>query len=131
MKIKKGYSNRKPWLSEALRKSIKIKMTRAEKQHYHDLHIKHKDNIRKSWSVIKKIIQKNKKSLCQTEFQLPDGTITDDKGLISAKFNDFFVNIGPTLANKIAKIDKSPLSFMGNGVTDNILRYYILISGYI
>ena len=149
VKIKKGYSNRKPWLTEALRNSIKIKnklyyvykktqsvknelayknykttlsklMTRAEKQHYHDLLIKHKYNIRKSWSVIKKIIQKNKKSLCQTKFQLPDGTITDDKGLISAKFNDFFVNIGPTLANKIVKIDKSPLSFMDNGVTDTI-----------
>ena len=70
VKIKKGFSYRKPWLSEALRKSIKIKnklyyvykksqsvknelayknykttlsklMTRAEKQHYHDLLIKY------------------------------------------------------------------------------------------
>ena len=32
----------------------------------------------------------------------------------------FFVNIGPTLANKIVKIDKSPLTFMDNGVTDTI-----------
>ena len=101
-------------------------MTRAEKQHYHDLLIKHKDNIRKSWSVIKKIIQKNKKSLCQTKFQLPDGTITDDKGLISAKFNDFFVNIGPTLANKIVKIDKSPLWTMASQILYSYLRLHLL-----
>ena len=121
MKIKKGYSNRKPWLSEALCNSIKFKnklyymyqktpsvkdeityniyykntlnklFKRAERQHYHDLLIKHKDNIRKSWSVIKSIIQKNKRPLCQSKFKLPDGTITDDKELISTKFNDFFL----------------------------------------
>ena len=47
-----AYKNHKTTLSKL--------MTRAEKQHYHDLLIKHKDNIRKSWSVIKTIIQKNK-----------------------------------------------------------------------
>ena len=149
MKIKKGYSNRKPWLSEALRNSIKFKnklyyvyqktpsvkneityknykntlnklLKRAEKQHYHDLLIKHKDNIRKSWSVIKSIIQKNKWSTCQSKFKLSDGTISDDKQLISTKFNDFFVNIGPTLASKIPNVDKSPLFFMCNRVAETI-----------
>ena len=57
VKNKLAYKNHKTTLSKL--------MTRAEKQHYHDLLIKHKDNIRKSWSVLKKIIQKNKKYLCQ------------------------------------------------------------------
>ena len=65
-------------------------LKRVEKQHYHDLLIKHKDNMRKSWSVIKSIIQKNKRSLCQSQFKLPDGTITDDKELISTQFSDYF-----------------------------------------
>ena len=34
------------------------------------------------------------------------------KKIISEKFNDFFVNIGPTLAKRIPIIDKSPLSYM-------------------
>ena len=118
VRMKKGYSNRKPWLSEALRNCIKCKnklyhvykkvpsaknemcykkyknklthiLLKAEKQYYHDLLNKHKDNMRKSWSIIKDIIHKNKKSLCQSKFQLAEGNMTRDKKLISEKFNDF------------------------------------------
>ena len=106
------YKNYKNTLNKLLK--------RAEKQHYYDLLIKHKDNIRKSWSVIKSIIQKNKRSTCQSKFKLPDGPITDDKQLISTTFNDFFVNIGPTLASKIPNVDKSPLLFMCNRVAETI-----------
>ena len=60
--------------------------------------------------IIKDIIYKNKKYLCQSKFQLPDGEMTSDKKVISEKFNDFFFNVGPTLAKKIHLIDKSPLS---------------------
>ena len=76
-------------------------MVKGERQYYYDLLIKHKDNMRKSWSIIKEIIHKNKKSLCQSKFKLPNGTMTSDKKLISEKFNDFLVNIGPTLAKEI------------------------------
>ena len=90
VRIKKGYSNRKPWLSEALRDCIKRKnkmyyvfkkmpsvnneicykkyrnklnhiLLRAEKQYYHDLLNKHKGTLIKSWGIIKNIIHKNKK----------------------------------------------------------------------
>ena len=107
------YKNYKNTLNKLLK--------RAEKQHYHDLLIKHKDNRRKSWSVIKSIIQKNKRSTCQSKFKLSDGTISDDKQLISTKYNDFFVNIGPTLASKIPNVDKSPLFFMCNKIDKLIL----------
>ena len=70
--------------------------------------------------MIKSIIQNNKRSTCQSKFKLPDGTITDDKQLISTKFNDFFVNIGPTLASKIPNVDKSPLFFMCNRIAETI-----------
>ena len=118
VRIKKGYSNRKPWLSEALRDCIKRKnkmyyvfkkvssvknetsykkyrnklnhiLQKAEKQYYHDLLNKHKDNLRKSWGIVKNIIHKNKKSSCQSKFELPDGNLTSDKKIISEKFNDF------------------------------------------
>ena len=119
VRIKKGYSNRKPWLSEALRSCIKKKnkmyyalkkvpsvsnetcykrywnklnhiLLKAEKQYYHDLLNKHKGNLSKSWGIIKDIIHKNKKSSCQPKFKLSDGEITSDKKVISEKFNDFF-----------------------------------------
>ena len=83
------YNNRKPWLSDALRNSIKFKnklyykfrkidsvyngnsyksykqvlqktLMAAEKQHYHELLIKNKDNMKKYWGVRKNIINKKK-----------------------------------------------------------------------
>ena len=64
-------------------------LLKAEKQYYHDLLNKHNGNLRKSWGVIKDIIHKNKKSSCQPKFKLSDGEITNDKKVISEKFNDF------------------------------------------
>ena len=46
--------------------------------------------------------------------------MTSDKRLISEKFNDFFVNIGPTLAKRIPIIDKSPLSYMQFSINESI-----------
>ena len=46
--------------------------------------------------------------------------ITSDNGLISNKFNDFFINIGPTLAKSIPHINKSPHSYLGNRLTETI-----------
>ena len=46
--------------------------------------------------------------------------ITSDKELISNKFNDFFINIGPTLAKSIPCVNKSPLSYLGNRLTESI-----------
>ena len=40
--------------------------------------------------------------------------------LISNKFNDFFINIGPTLAKSIPHVNKSPLSYLGNRLTESI-----------
>ena len=91
VRIKKGYSIRKPWLSEALRDCIKRKnkmyyvfkkvssvknetsykkyrnklnhiLQKAENQYYHDLLNKHKENLRKSWGIVENIIHKNIKS---------------------------------------------------------------------
>ena len=82
----------KPWLSAALKQSIKEKnklyvvqkkqndkekviyykkyrnklnqlIRSAERKHYHDLLIEHKSNIKKSWQIIKSVINKRKYKL--------------------------------------------------------------------
>ena len=68
----------------------------------HDQILTNRNNIRKTWSIIKTIINKNKgDQIKQTEFMLSDGSVTDDKEAVAEKFNDFFVNVGPNLAKKI------------------------------
>ena len=41
----------------------------------------------------------------EEQLKLNDSIITTDKQTISNKFNDFFINVGPTLSRKIPKQD--------------------------
>ena len=59
-------------------------MNVAEKKYYHDLLIKYKDNMRKSWGVIKNIINKKRSTTVQSQFKLKDGSITSDGAYIIA-----------------------------------------------
>ena len=65
---------------------------------------------------MKDIVNKNKKKKIQTKFKLENCGLTSDSLLISNKFNDFFVNIGPSLAMKIPKQYLNSLQYMGHPV---------------
>ena len=148
VRIKKKYNNRKPWLSDALRNSIKLKnklyykyrkissvynetcyksykqilqktLIAAEKQYYHELVTRNKDNMKKSWGIIKDIINKNKNPVHRTKFnwvmdQLPL------KMSVSEHFNDFFINIGPNLAKSIPHVKRMPMSYLGDALQETI-----------
>ena len=72
----------------------------AEKHHYHDLLVKYSNGMNKYWGVIQ-IINKNQKPHIQGKFKIGQNLITTDNELICNKSNDFFINIGPTLAKSI------------------------------
>ena len=139
--ISKTYNTRKPWLTDSLRDAIKKKnklyylskkikclrneinykeyrnklkkvLKAAEKKHHCDILIQNKTNSKKMWNVIKNVINRNKKTELQSKFKLSDGTVTTDLKLVTEKFNDFFVNVGPTLARKIPEQDRNPEYFM-------------------
>ena len=142
------YNNRKPCLTEAQRQSIKRKnklyptykrlhyvrnelhyktykcklqnvLIHAEKRYYHELLVKYSGDSRKSWSIIKDIINKNQKAQIQTTFRLNDGGIISDKSAIAYRFNEFFTNVGPTLAKCIPKVDKAPKSYLCKGIQES------------
>ena len=149
VRIKKRYNNRKPWLSDALRNSIKFKnklyykykkissvynetcyksykqilqktLIAAEKQYYHELVTRNKDNMKKSWGIIKYIINKNKNPVQRTKFKLSYGSVTTDKMSVSEHFNDFFINIGPNLAKSIPHVKRMPMSYLGDALQETI-----------
>ena len=97
-KMAKRYYRNKPWLSTALKESIKRKnqlhahskkcgdpvlqcyykkyrnklnqlIKTAKRKHYHDLLIEHKSNIKKSWQIIKFVINKRKYKMPCTNFK--------------------------------------------------------------
>ena len=88
-------------------------LLRKEERNYHaELLIANKSNMKKTWSVMKSIVNKNKSKKHQSKFKLNDGSITTNKLEICEKFNNLFIGISPTLANKIPKQSQSPESFM-------------------
>ena len=137
----KIYYTRKPWLTECLRDAIKKKnklyrqylkvrcvrnlykeyrnrlkclLKAAEKKHYCDLMIQYKTNAKMAWKIIKSVINRNRKIKVNEQFKLNDGSVTTDPKVISNKFNDFFVNVGPSLANKIPHQDTPPEHYLRN-----------------
>ena len=76
---------------------------------------------------MKDIVNKNKKNNVQTKFKFNDGTFTTNKSLISEKFNNFFVNIGPNLAKKIPNQELSPLCFMKNPSVNSMFLYDVTL----
>ena len=104
--VKLGYKNRKTWLTQGMKKSIKIKnnlfrqyrqhgtpelefkykqyrnnlnrMLRiAEREHYDVLFSNYKGNLKKSWILLKEVINRNKTRDCSSKFLLNGECITD------------------------------------------------------
>ena len=146
--VKKKYNNRKPWLSEALKNSIRYTNKLYQSIKRIKLHLiktlinctrvncriwrkrlkrsiirifftRYKNDMKKSWSVMKSIINYNKVPIYQTKFKYIGSEISDGND-ISNKFNDFFINIGPTLANAIPHTNISPLNNLGGRVSETI-----------
>ena len=113
IKVKKRYRKRLPWLTPGLKESIKhknklFKISRkhptaynkmmykdfrnktttllriTEKQYYQEQIIEKKNNFRKTWVIIKQVINKNKNSKICDQFSSGKNTITDPKTIANA-----------------------------------------------
>ena len=82
---------------------------RSKKLHFSKLISKYKDNVKKTWTVIKDVIGKSK--CTQNNFPkkiIHESKTITDSHIIAQKFNSFYTNIGPNLAKKI---ENSSISF--------------------
>ena len=148
-KISKIYYKNKRWLlSTALKKSIKIKnklyvkstrsrnsekvshykkyrnklnqlIRSAERKHFHDVLLEHKSNLKKSWQVIKTVINKKKYTPVNTKFKV-NGATTNNGNVIPNKFNSFFVNVGTVLAKSISPTDKNAVDYIQQDMISNL-----------
>lgn len=80
----------------------------AKSQHYVTKFNEAGNNVKSTWSIINEIMTASNKILCD-EFQGGLGCkLVTDLAEIADGFNDFFVNIGPSLG---ASIPYSPMTF--------------------
>ena len=137
-----NYKNRHPWMTDALRAQIKLKnvmhsraialnnkatfenynraknmlkssLRNAEIQYYsHQLEM-HKTDISKSWKILKNIIGKHScRSKPTMHFNINNESVSNSTD-IAESFNNFFVSIGPQLAENIS-CETNPLTYVNN-----------------
>ena len=141
--LNKIYNTKKPWLTDCLKMTIKKKnklyviskkhptsrneqvyktyrnrlnkiIKAAEKEYFSKQLEQNKSNMRRTWDIVKHVINKNKRKYAQEKFKLSNGEITCDKYVVCNKFNNFFVNIGPQLAAIIENQNKITESYLQN-----------------
>ena len=79
---------------------LKNIIDKEKRAYYANLLKNNKDNMKKTWAIMKSIVNRNQNKQIQNKFKLNDGTVTSNKLVICEKFNDFFIGIGPSLAKK-------------------------------
>ena len=82
-----------------------------------------KNDIRNTWKIMKKIIDRMK---CNNEM-LPKHLIVDEIKInnaksIAKKFHNFFVNIGPNLISKIGQCDLTFKSYLPTANANSVKR---------
>ena len=80
-----------------LRKNIK----QAKRLHYHKCFHTFKTGMKKTWSLINKVLNKTETEDSFPHYFIIDGQAFNDKKAIANMFNNFFTNIGIKLANDI------------------------------
>ena len=86
-------------------------MKKSEKQYYDDQFKTNAHNLRKSWCLIKDIINKKKSVNMDSKFKI-NGEETTNKSKIVQGFNKYYINVGKSLADKIPNKDTDPTSFI-------------------
>ena len=128
--IKINYKNRNPWINKTLRKEIEIRdklfviskkkpttenikkyktfknknlsnQRQAERKYYHEQFELNTNDLKKSWQIIKNIIGKEEKSTIKYKEFLINNMYISDNETISNSFNNYFINVGSSLAKKI------------------------------
>ena len=105
-------------------KCYKNKLTKilkyAEKQYYGKLFEACKSNIKVTWKNLNNILGRTNTSTKFPEAFSADGNILTDGNDIANGFNNFFVNVGPNLANQIEVTDVSVYDCMNKACTDTM-----------
>ena len=148
-KTLKGKANLKPWLSESILLSCKVKawllklfikhptrvnrtkyrlyantlksIIRAAERNYYLSEFRLKiSNSRETWKLLNFIINKGNR-LPQPLTMNINNKMTNSFAEISAAFNKFFVNIGPTLAKQIPLVSDDYTTFLNDPVTNSMI----------
>ena len=84
------------------RNILKQSIKDAKRIYFQNPFAKFKHDIKRTWSIIKESFHRKKKTISSRIFY-HNGKTLEDPSEITNAFNEYFVSIGPSLANKIHK----------------------------
>ena len=85
---------------------------KSKTEYYNMQFVKYKDNLKQTWKLIGTLVKrKTKGQTFPTRITHNNRTFTQEKD-IAELFNNFFVNIGPTLAKEIKTDHTDPLQYI-------------------
>ena len=96
----------------AFKAEVHNAMRKAERAYIESQFIMYKNNMARSWQIMKDIINKNKKSSNLSEHFHINGQMTNNKQTIANSFNDFYINIGPNICKNRPMSHTSPMTYM-------------------
>ena len=108
-----------PWKYKDYRNKLSSILKKKEKMYYQSEIVANKTNIRKVWEIIKQVINKKKGLKIHDKFMHNNNLITDPKSIADG-FNNYFVNIGPTLASKIPENNLSHRQFLPDSIEPSL-----------
>ena len=115
-KLQKKFAIRPIKYGESFRRARNI-VTRtirnAKSTYYKNKLEQYSGNCKKTWNVINSILHRQKNERLSNEFLVNNKIITNPKE-IANRFNDFFVNIGHSLANRIDNSNVDFRSYLNN-----------------
>ena len=95
----------------AFRNKLNTLLRKSEQSYYYNKFEYYKSDIKSTWRIIKNLLNTRDQSPLNDVFTV-NGSKTDDKTTIAHKFNEYFANVGSSLAAKIPKSDINHRSFL-------------------
>jgi len=106
-------------LYKAYRNKLTTILRKAEKNHYLKKLDSVKENLAKTWKILKSLISPSAKRELFDEI-VQNNKIIRDPQKIADSFNSFFTNIGPNLAAKIPNTSHTYTEYLKSNVSDSI-----------
>ena len=106
---------------QILKKNLEFDLKKAEKDYYDAEFQKHKNDMKQTWKLINKVINKRKnKVTIIKKMKCENGDYVTDQEQICNILNSHFVKNGPTLARKIPVTNILATSFLKRPITSSV-----------
>jgi len=107
---------------KSYRNKLNTLLQKAEKAYYREKFDTFKTNIKHTWKLIRNILNRNRNEVLSDSFKINNSDVYD-KSIIVEKFNEYFTNIGPSLANNIPDMADNPLSYMKGNYKESFMLF--------